>query len=688
VATSSQSRVTGDADIGPADKAQAERRSQLALFAKLGALIVCFLVVFYSPTLGHEYAYDDIDYLNQTADVMAGKAGFWATMFRPQGEHLGTGMRLALYGCAALFGADALPMRLLALLSHAAAALMLALVARRYANATAACATAFAYVVPAGFSSMCLWFPSSASVPFGLFFLTAATAVVAHQKILGRRAAGFAAGTAVVLALLCESTLAPLVLVPGLVDGYERRRQGRSPIGIFGLFCLLSAVLVALAVVILYQFTFGQRPGLSLRHGLPRAVFLVLVAPFRFFFPGVPIPSEPGLRTGLLGVFLGTAVGAPVLALLVALWRQGAPPLARLAALAAAGPAGYVVLVGLGRWRSTYWELYDADRYFFRLLVPAALLAGAVAASAAERLRCWRRKERLMLLVLVALALGAELVLHRRGMSSRVPHDIYAAHARRLAALERLSERLTAAALALPADSPPLAFPDARLWFPDVHDGYLSARFLLHVIGHGAGERLRLGGPRIGPRDEAVLNEVLTAWAREEREHLPYLSVVGGELFDAHLVCHADFRTSPAESAVVGGFYAWEGASRWMSRRGELRLTMTSPEAVLELGAPRDALRRVGVGPVTLAVTLVDEATARPISLGNVAVTGEGVRPYALSALPFLHVFGNGRIVRLVLEADRVWKPSEVLEGASDTRDLSVQVFGAGFALPQTPPSR
>ncbi len=660
----------------PVSAAATARRFTLAL-----ALVVLAVeLVLYFPTLGASWAYDDMDYLNLAGDVLAGKRPFWNMVFFPQGEHLVMIQRLVVFASLKLFGVDVLAFRLLNLAAHAAAAVFLGLMARRASGSDAAgLATGVTYVGAAGLSSMWVWFPTGAGLTFGIAFLTGAAAALAHRARLGVRRARVLAGLGVVLGLASESTLFPLVALPVLLDEAERRREGaRRPIGAFAVFCAVAVVACVGLASFFYRGNYGGSGfSISLRHGIPRAVFLMLVAPFRLLFPGIWTgASDPGLKTAVLGSALGLAVALPAVALLLALWRRGAPRLAAIAAFAAVGPLGIVGLVGLGRWRTSYWEIFDADRYFFTLLIPLSLLAGAVAATASERLRSWPWRPRIALLLLLFLAFGTELALHRRAMLNRIPFHVYDDHERRLDQLSRLADRLETAARTLPPAAPPLEFPDTDFWFPEVHNGRISARLFVYAISDRADGRLRLGGLRVSERDSRILNAVLAAWAQEIGEPGPFLSIVDGRLVDARIAPFVDFRTDAHDAVVVSGFYRWEEASRWMSRRGELRLSLRSRHLAFLLAVPREAL--AGPQEIAVTVTAVDEESGGSAGLGTIHVRQEGIQRYPLDAKPFLGRMGAGRIVRLVLESDRTWRPDATIPGSLDPRPLSVQVFAAG----------
>jgi hypothetical protein len=204
---------------------------------------------------------------------------------------------------------------------------------------------------------------------------------------------------------------------------------------------------------------------------------------------------------------------------------------------------------------------------------------------------------------------------------------------------------------------------------------------LLHVIGPG-GPRLRLAPEPVSARDARILNAVFAAWGRAIGEPRSAPAVLDGRLVNAPAAEIVDFRVTACEQAVAGGFYPWEGTYRWMGRRGELRLTLTPPSLQLVLATPLSQLRaRRGWEAIGIAVTAIDEATGTAVPLGTVRVTGNGSGAYSVDSLPFLSRFRGGA-ARLVLEADRTWRPSEVLAGSQDHRELSVMVLTAGSAPP------
>lgn len=643
------------------------------------AVLAAGLIQIY-PTFRLAYAYDDLDCLNAAADVLAGRVGFWETAFRPHNEHVIPLFRGMFVASVAWFGIDATPFRFVIFATHVLTAWFLGLLALKYSGRpSAAFAAGLAYVIPCGLSSMTIWVIIAATVTVGLAGISGALLALAYRDKLGVRRARLLAAAGCLFALLIEGGLMPMLIGPMLLDELERRRAGgaggKRPVGAFSVFCVLTMAASTLATALLYQAMHGHRPTVDLIRGFPRGVFMMAMTPYRLFFPGLGLPADPGkVDNVILWSSLGLAVAAPVAVLLLVLWRRGTTsPLPLVTLVNAVGPLGMLFLVGAGRWNWSPFLLFEADRYFFTLLVPFSLLAGAVAATAAERMQGWTVRERAAVLALCALAVGAELWLHRRALMGRVPFHVFDAHGRRFDQLSQLGESLQATASSLPPGSPPLSLPDGNLWFHDVHNGRISARLFLEAIAPES-PRLRLAEGPVSERDAAVLNPVFEAWGRAIQEPELAPIVADGEL-GTRAVKNVNFRAGAQNQAVAGGFHGWEGSYRWMSRRGELRIQLICRGLTFHLGTAGQALE---AGPLNLKVTAVDEVTGMSAVLGTIAVTQPGPLPYPLDAFAFLSQAGTGRRIRLVLESDRAWRPIDVIPGSADPRELSVQVLAAG----------
>jgi hypothetical protein len=613
----------------------------------------------YVPTFRNSWAYDDISYINTSANVLAGRLSLTSALLLAHNEHVVPAFRLLFLVYLKLFGLNVVVWRVMTALVHAASAVFVALLAWRYSGkARAGAAAAITYVAPCGFSSMFIWFPSGAAVPLAFAALTGASALLAWRNHL--RARRIIAGIAVVGALLTWRSFAPMAFLPAIIDEIERRREGaRGPIGAFSFFCLgavLSVVLAGMGLITEHEKS-------SVVHGLPRAIFLVLVAPFRFFFPGLSIAGDDsGRSTALLGSTLGVAVGAVVILLLVALWRRGVPPLAHVAVFSTIPPLCVLFLIGFFRVGWTYLEIYELDRYFFPLLIPIALLSGAIAASTS--LADWPRFARITFALALTACVTAEIGLHRRAMLRLVPFEVYAAHGRCFAALDRLVHRLESAG--------PIEIPHDRLWCAGLSDRVDSA-VLTNVLSDG--KRLRLGGAHV---DEQRLNPLFDEWAREIGEAVPFVRVIDGRLINTHYPTTVDFSKEPSDGSIIG-FRDWERPFRWMGRRGELFVMLASSDLELRLAAPVSDLRRAHPAwtSIPVHVSLVDTETGFVAPLGVIEITEDGVHDYRLPTSPMTSHGGIGLIVQITLDCDRVWKPSEVY-GTADRNDRTIQVFSAG----------
>ncbi|HEV7765423.1 MAG TPA: hypothetical protein VGQ76_10505 [Thermoanaerobaculia bacterium] len=567
-----------------------------ARFAGWTAAILLSLAIYW-PTFSITWAYDDVDYINVASRMLSGELPFWRGVFEPQGEHITAGLRLTLFSYLGIIGIDAFAFRVFIAIVHALSGIFLGVIARHTSGSTrAGIVTSLVYVGACGFSSMWIWQPNGSTVPLSLAMITGAAALLTRRdRLLARRAA---ACVLILAALLTESAFAPMTLLPAVIDEFERYRSGRRRPGTLTIFTILAIAAVAL-IVPRYLGNIGVGMSINIAQGLPRAAFLLFIAPIRLFVPATHIIAwYLGLKVTELAIIVGVILALTVPLLLFRLWRKRVPSLAIVAALSAIGPIGVLLLVGLGRWRSTYWELYDADRYFFPLLIPIALLAGAIASSISIRNK--------FIFAAVIVFLAGELALHRWAMLARIPFDVYGQHAARFEKLSRVVDALDREALTIPNNS---------LYFAEVHNGRIGAAVLTHILSDGS---LRPGGPRVDDATAARINVVFA-------KHDPDLRVIDGRLVNTKFVTTAN-----------------------ALQCGESVILMISSDDL--------TLRLAGVAHETLplGITATDIQRSVTIPLGTVDVSGEDERTDTLSARPYTTKFGHGRRTRLTLECDRV----------------------------------
>jgi ubiquinone/menaquinone biosynthesis C-methylase UbiE len=135
-----------------------------------------------------------------------------------------------------------------------------------------------------------------------------------------------------------------------------------------------------------------------------------------------------------------------------------------------------------------------------------------------------------------------------------------------------------------------------------------------------------------------------------------------------------DFREAPHPEALIAGFHHWEGAARWMSRRGELRLRMTSGRLSLLFAAPFQVRRRPAV-----RMRLLDEASGRTATLDPIRFSGPGPIAATVEIPRRFASAARGRTIHVILESNNVWVPARSLDESTDFRELSIQIIRAGF---------
>ncbi len=136
----------------------------------------------------------------------------------------------------------------------------------------------------------------------------------------------------------------------------------------------------------------------------------------------------------------------------------------------------------------------------------------------------------------------------------------------------------------------------------------------------------------------------------------------------------ADFREAPHPEVLIAGFHQWEGTARWMSRRGELRLRMTSGRLSLLFAAPFLVRRRPAV-----RMRLLDEATGRTATLDPVRFSGPGPTAITVQIPTRFASAARGQTIHVILESNNVWVPARSLDESIDFRELTIQIMRVGF---------
>lgn len=654
----------------PPSSPPSERRYWLVLLSSITALGI-FL---FGKTISLSYAYDDMDFLNLAANVLAGRSSLTRTLFIPQNGHFVPVMRLLVFFSTKLFEIHAMPLRVLVFASHLASAVFIGIAARRLLDRTAGLAAAIAYVLPCGFSSMWLWIPTGGMVPLGLVGVTGGLAALASRDRIGATRARALAFAGIVWTVACDSTLAPLALTIVSFEVFDDLRSRRKTSRLLFAGLALGGIAM-LALPWAYRRATGAAISINLTRGLPRGAFLLLVAPFRYFFPGLPLPHLIGAPEPFpWGAAAFGAICAAAVGLLAAVLARGDSRRLACAALAAAsGPVAEIFLVGLGRWQLTYDGLYDSDRYLFTLLVPISLFAGAVTHDFVQF--CWSspRTRRIIPLTLALSFICIEAGIHRAAMLRRIPVDVFEAHARKFRDVANLARGLSDAANSNPDPRATLAFPDGAIFDRAVHNDMISSRMLLFVLNPHRATRFVLGGSRVGAADEERLNPVLLAWSRSEAGRGHRLSIRNGRLVDDAELSDADFRSRDDGRAVFSGLGPREEPFRWMGRRGEVRLRMISPALEVSIGTD---LPLVNVG-----VSLIAEGSA-PLgvaALGTIRVQGAEPRIIRLPVPSgFWQAFEDSP-VRVTLEADRARAPEPGEKVGRDMNEVSIRMIRIRF---------
>jgi len=590
----------------------------------LSAIAVCLALALYLPTFRLPFAFDDVDYVNVASHPLSGEATFASALFYPHSEHLVPGFQALFFPYLHFLGVNAMPWRVGAVLLHALSAIFLGLIAHRSTKAKRAGITAaIMYVSACGFASMWVWFPTGATVPIMFALLTGSAWLLTSRDRL--RARRIAAATAVFLALLAEGSFAPIAILPAIFDEYERRREGRRGIGGLMIFSLVAIAATALTTAVVARRA-QSAVHVDVAAGLPRALFLMLSAPLRFFLPGVYLHALSDVRLAILLCVIGVMVGAATIAFLVALWRRGVPQLVPLAILTLPGSLGVLVLIGIGRFQSSFETFYFTDRYYFPLLIPIALLAGAVASSFS--FSDWPRIPRMVFVGCLAVAVIGAVAIQRRAMLSSVPWVAYDTHDARFRSLQSLMATLDA--------NGPIALPrNQELWFADLHNGRLRNEALTTVICPRC-RNVTLGYEPIDAATAARVNPALDHWAARSGERVPFVRVVDGRLENTHMI----WRISEP---------------RWIGKQDAITMHISYDPVTLTLAAPHGA---------TVTASLVDVGTGLRWPAGSATVTPTP-QPFELSTVGPRGQVGSGRLTRIELTCEGADPCAQLLDATT-----------------------
>ncbi|MBK9166834.1 MAG: hypothetical protein IPM24_05145 [Bryobacterales bacterium] len=606
----------------------------------LAAALAAALVASWS-VLTLPYLSDDLDHLHAAAEFLEGERTLLAGwLFAPHNEQTLPLMRAAFLVGALLGGWNALPLRLLLLAVHSAAAVALGLIVwRAVGQRTAAWWSTILYAAGMGFAGGVIWCPSNA------IFLLGGAAFLGTLWILLRWShrpdlAWSLSLAGVLLAAMgtngAAAATATLPAVVWLLRIPLRRWQWAA-------YPAVSACLLLAARWNFERLAPFPATEISVRTFLAFEWMAYLV-PLKFavaWIPGV----HPSWAVVLAAGVLGWAAFALSLRAIAADDR-------RLLAALALPAAAVTALVAYGRSYEALETLYWTDRYYYFVLAPMAAWAGLLLA---------RLPARAAAVLAVLCTLGA----HGQ-MREGVPWNGYREHAAGLGHAAALLERIEAEAA-----QAPLSLTDARLPLAGVHHGAMSLVCIVRVAHPRGVPGLTFVQGSMTAVDSARWNRLADAWA-DERGVRSTLCAGGGKIRSL-FVSTLDFRRDAFDEQVTG-FHRWERPFRWLPRQGTAQIQRAPGALEIRAHAPLDLIRRIWPEADSIRVTVAVNGR----DLADVSVGGDGDAVYRVEVPESLAPAGH--TAAITLRAGRVWMPAEADPGSQDRRTLSVAVTSIGFA--------
>ncbi len=533
-------------------------------------LTACSAAVF-SRTFALPYAFDDLDHLHAVAALRSGQVSFSTWFFLNHNEHIVPLLRLYFLLATRISGLDAWALQTMLFVTYVAGAVGCAWM---FFSVTRSRLGAFLagtiYATAGGFAGSVVWEANQFSIAGTVFIFAMAILVSGFAR---KR---WSIAIALALVVVAAMAMGPIVLVALSIPAYlylarpesipARRRNMAIAVSLL----LIGSILAATRWLMMRQGLAGKSVIWNgVNHafhfsskGLCNGLFLILTIPGRFLLAWLPT-GELGLRTDLTASLLGWVL------LLVSL-RWVAKPMRTLLVSLWIGDCLLTLLIGMGRYRDTYSNLFVTDRYYFFSLLPLALQTAAVLQMVVARALDGSRQRRVAVTAILGVVLIMSLASAHSRLDQSLDWDVLNDHK-----LAIQQAKVLAQIVKDRAGRQKLHLADGPIRFPGVHKDHISLACVVFTQfpeglpgitwsfsriaptnvasvwmnnGDGWGVRPTWDVPPISDADAAVENQILDDWAQIERRK-PYSCMVEGRMQDI---------TSPAITNCVQAAHASE----------------------------------------------------------------------------------------------------------------------------------
>jgi hypothetical protein len=506
-------------------------------------LVACSAAVFWR-TFRLPYAFDDLDHLHALTTLRSGQISFSSWFFLNHNEHIVPLLRLYFLAATRIGGLNALPLHIMVFLTYVAGAVGCAWIFFSLTKSRlGAWLAGTIYAGAGGFAGSTVWQPTIAQ-----FSISGTPLILAMALLVGPYARkpwsivaifGLVLVAAMGMGAIAMAALAiPIYLYLAKPESVPARRRDLT---IALSLLLIVSILAATRWMMAMHGLVGKGAVWNgVNHslhftwkGLGNGLFLILTVPGRFLLAWVPA-GELGLTVDLAASLVGWILVAvslrwvpkPMRVMLVSLWL---------------GDCLLTLLIGLGRYRDTYPELFATDRYYFFFLLALALQTAAVLRALVARASGEGSRSRR---VAVACILSAVLLASLAAAHSRLDQCVYWGilkdheHAFQEA-------KVLARILQDRAARQELHLADGPLRFPGVHKDHIALACVVFTqFPDGlpgitwtfsrtkpTNVAIPWNVPPISDADAAIENQILDEWARIEQRR-PYSCVIGGKMRD------------------------------------------------------------------------------------------------------------------------------------------------------------